>query len=99
MPLSVAAMSATLRPTATGVSCDLAVGRMPVRETSPNVGRNASAPVATAAATAEIELLLVALLVPDEVASLSMPTVAAARPDTAAATAPADEPFGETRMS
>src|SRR3954447_16499794 len=99
MPDSVAARSATERPAGEGVSWLFAVGRMPVRETSPNVGRNASAPVAAAAASAEIELLLVALLVPLVVASESMPTVAAASPETAAATAPADAPFGETRMS
>ncbi len=98
-PDSTDAMSATDLPTGAGMSCERATGMTPVRETRPNVGRNAATPVAAAGASASIDALLVALLVPFVVASVSTPTVAAARPDAAAATAPALAPLVDVRTS
>ena len=92
-------MSPTVRPTGAGMSWLRATGITPVRETRPNVGRNAATPVAAAGARAEIDALLVALLVPDVVSSVSTPTVAAARPAAAAATAPPLDPLVEVRTS
>ena len=88
-----------MRPTGAGVSWLRAVGRMPVRDTSPNVGRMATTPALTAGTSAEIDAPLVGLPVPLVAASVSTPTVAAASPAAAAATAPPLEPLTVERMS
>ena len=67
------------------VSCVAEIGTMPVRLTSPTVGRRPTSPCAADGLTIE----------PD----VSVPMVTIARPAAAAAAEPLEDPLGDTLMS
>ena len=83
--VSSAAASATVRASGPAVSWLAAIGRMPVRLTSPTVGFTPTAELATAGLRIEPQV--------------SVPTVTAANPAAAATAEPALDPLGVRLVS
>ena len=82
---SSAAASATVLVIGPAVSCEAEIGRMPVRDTRPTVGRRPTRPCCAAGLTIEPEV--------------SVPIVIGARPAAAAEPEPDEEPLVPRSMS